>query len=723
MRMEAKRQERDIIEVQKRPLEFLRYEPRPYYRNTSKGTDTHLASIEGEKLFTIDAEGGFTVNLLEGLEFRDGTNWISIPVNTRFDLSLYKGTRLQIRTPGADPYIAFLQLENAPSDEGQETGHVQLMGVMKLGISYGRHEIDFFNTGISKSADIRLVEEGGKFFLTIGNPVNIRIMTSRDNEPSPYTGPIDLGRCTGFTIHVGDKAFKYDLPVTENEEARYEYSASRPNPTCSSTRENLLLDKLPPEDSDLRSILELAVMRTKTFHYTVDSWGQLLVEPLNIAQLLTPGTDRVVINFYCNGETVTFVGHQKFMGHTSSDGVRQTGSIPFEFSGGKFDKIRTGTPIVAYYRKIDGTTVEVKLNVQVPKETGEAFSATNIGRGGLPNFTTDQLNEIKWAPTIDEANALEVKYGKAASDSEAQATESQSPRSSIDYLRPLTREEIAKSLKVGGDPEFIARFVGGWDLQDAKGLAPEFVAAVMSHILNNILLPKGFDMDPMWFAGDGVNVPTGGLLAFLKMRKEVESFLQRLNAALKIIKPGFKGPLVIRVAHAVGFVEGLQDCLEALRNALTMAGNMFQSGGKTGQKENFNPDNLVKMVISPSSLDTTKVTLEKIWQVLEGKISDSKGQVDPGIFAKDKATLNFAKLEWLRISGIESLQPVDTTVFDGTGKKVVGEPNSHPMLFLREPDVFLAAYEKIVSKIQELTTGYKVDYRLETGLDIDVYNL
>ncbi len=697
--------EGSIGEAEKNLTQFLKFRAGPYFLNTSDSTTDHVAGVNQVPLFTIEGDE-LIINFSEGLVIYIGDAWKAIKEGTRLNVRSFNTAYLCIRTPiGAveNPYSAFLALPNKlfellhGSFKDQEPLEVIEMGTILFGKLYNRSDFRPANQSISKSLNAGVVlQPDGIPYLMIGKSTNIEVTTSLENERVDYNGPINLAGCTYFTLYAGNNRYRFDLPKIKKEGPNYEYLPGQPIQTFVTTIQELDLSKLPEESRDLLHIFQSAeTSRTKICSIKLDYWNQLL-QPLILEQLLTPGIDKLILNFDCRGETGTVIIHQKFM-PLILNGKIQSGSMPFVETDSGFDRIFSNVPLQVEVAGTNGVCRTVHFSVQVPKETGAEYSSTEIV--SIPVLTPE----------------AQERFNNAKSDAEGQAILDEFTRQAGDYIRSLTPIELCQAVLSRGELNFQSGFVAGLDFQRAKDYHRMLVAAIMSHILTKILLPE-VEVDPFWFAGDGANAPTGGLLPFLKKRKEVETFLQRLTAALKIIKPEFNGQLLIRMMHTFGFDKGLTEDPMAFSKALAMAGNLDQSTLKTYQ-EIFDSLNLARTAISLNSLKVLNAKFDEIWGYLEYEISCKKAlgnTANADRLQKASQGLSFLKGRWDAIKA-KYLLPVMTTVYDGTTKKTVGEELSHLRYFITNPNELLAEYEQFIRYVQKLSEAY--------GIDISKYNL
>ncbi|MBC7406748.1 MAG: hypothetical protein H7230_04735 [Candidatus Parcubacteria bacterium] len=698
--MESPRLKKPEIEIEGRVARYKIYQYRTGQYYDKIPVEKTVDSASQELLFTV-AEKALTVDFADGLECFNGLNWETYPKGAVVNLKPVANYRLCIRKNREDPYLVYLNFPDRKYDPkivstDRQPGMLIRKGTMQPGKLYNRNEIDPDNPLISRETNMKLSVVNGRLFLVVDKAGTMQVQTSNSYQLESCIDGLDLTSCQYFTIIVDGTALRFDLPKIKKEEPNYEYLPGQPIQTFVTTIQELDLTKLPEESRDLLPIFQSAeTSRTKICSIKLDYWNQLS-QPLILEQLLTPGIDKLILNFDCRGETASVIIHQKFM-PLILDGHTQTGSMPFVETDSGFDRIFSDVPLQVEVAGTNGVCRTVHFSVQVPEETGAEYSSTEIV--SIPVLTPE----------------AKERFNNAKSNAEGQAILDEFTRQAGDYIRRLTRKELSDAVLPGGDPNFQSGFVAGLDFQRAKDYHRMLVAAIMSHILTKILLPE-VEVNPFWFAGDGANAPTGGLLPFLKKRKEVETFLRRLTAALKIIKPEFNGQLLIRMMHTFGFDKGLTEDPMAFFKALAMAGNLDQSTLKTYQ-EIFDKLNLARTAISLNSLKVLNAKFDEIWGDLEYEISCKKAlgsTANAERLQKASQGLSFLKGRWDAIKA-KYLLPVMTTVYDGTTKKTVGEKLSHPRYFITNPNELLAVYERFLGHVQILSKEY--------GIDISKYDL
>ena len=197
---------------------------------------------------------------------------------------------------------------------------------------------------------------------------------------------------------------------------------------------------------------------------------------LNIEDLMN-GKDILVIEFRSPDGNLLEQAQieNKYMGYRDRGGKRESHCMPFLFKDGVYSRLRDKDKIFGDYA------------TELPLNSGSHFSSTAID-----NCDPDNKK-------IDGGDLPQ-------------------------YLRQVESE--FKSL---------VPFVPGisLDMEGAKKLPPRIVGYIMSRILNEIIIPRGYT-DPSYFAGDGCNVPNIDFITALKINTQIESFMKQITCELEL---------------------------------------------------------------------------------------------------------------------------------------------------------------------------------------------
>lgn len=261
------------------------------------------------------------------------------------------------------------------------------------------------------------------------------------------------------------------------------------------------------------------------------------------------------------------------------------------------------------------------------------FDDEQNGKAGLHDFFNGRVKEAQLYVEIGKRSytlRLISKSGKFFWVKDDKS-EIEINHNAIIQFKNMTRNQKPYSLSLSNSerrtqPKYTSAI--SFDVEGAKKLDPEFVALVVSTIVNYLTDRFGIEMKPEYFAGDGFILPLSNLQDFLETQIVAEWFLRDLSKEFGL-------NLKARIAYAgCSLTEeqthkavGIQQVQKTQQTAALVVADVVQSTAKEREENDYVDGTCVFSVMTPQALDNYLLSLgiddQRVFESIKNQLLQS----------------------------------------------------------------------------------------------------